>query len=220
MSTALITGAARGIGLELARAFAIRGWTVLATCRRASEQLGAVGVRVIEGVDVCDNGVGEYLVAALHGTSIDLVIHNAGVLFPDTLDDLDMNLLCQQFEVHALGPLRVTRALLDHLTTAAKVVVLSSEMGSIGQLESGGDYGYRMSKAAANMAVACLAHDLGHRGIAVMALHPGYVSTGMTGFLGEVSAAQAANRIVPLIEGLSLATSGQFINTDGVRLPW
>lgn len=220
MATVLVTGANRGIGLELCRQLAGRGDAVVATCRRASPALAALGVRVEEGVEVGDGASVAALARRLGTLRLDLLINNAGVLAHETLESLDLASVLRQFEINALGPLRVTLALLGHLGAGAKVGLVSSRMGSIGDNSSGGNYGYRMSKAALNMAGVSLAHDLRPRGIAVAILHPGYVRTDMTGGSGHVDPPEAARGMLRRLDELTLESSGGFWHANGERLPW
>lgn len=222
MKTAVITGANRGIGLELARQLDGKGYRVIAVCRNASPELRALDVQVEEGIDITDRVGLDDLANRLRGTRIDLLVNNAGVLVSSSLatieDDLDDWRL--QYEVNALGPLRVTRALLNHLNDGGKVVIISSRVGSIADNTSGGAYAYRMSKAAVNIAGVSLAHELKDRDIAVGLLHPGYVRTGMTGHEGHVDPEEAAAGLVERIEELSMDTTGSFRHANGEDLPW
>ena len=154
----LITGANRGIGLEMTRQLAARGAQVLAACRRPSEALRRLDVQVIDDVDVTAASAGERLRAAVGDAGLDLLIHNAGLLTRETLDDLDLDRVRRQLEVNALAPLRLTAELRDRLGRGSKVALVTSRMGSIADNTSGGMYGYRMSKAALNMAGRSLAH--------------------------------------------------------------
>jgi NAD(P)-dependent dehydrogenase (short-subunit alcohol dehydrogenase family) len=219
MGTSLVTGASRGIGLELCTRLHRRGDTVIAACRSASAALRALGCRVVEGVDVTDADSVQRLAATLEGERIDLLVNNAGVLVRDTLDDLDVEGIRRQFEVNALGPLRVTRALLPNLGSGSKVVIITSRMGSIGDGPSGAFYGYRMSKAAVNMAGASLARDLASRGITVLLLHPGMVATDMTGAQG-IPVGESAQNILARIAALGPEASGGFYHANGELLPW
>src|SRR5262245_30715193 len=180
MGAHVITGANRGIGFELTRQFAERGQDVIGVCRRSSPDLDGLGVRVEAGVDVSDASSVAELAGRLKGVTIDVLVNNAGILRRETLDSVDFAGVEQQFEVNALGPLRVTSALLALLHEGAKVAIVTSRMGSIADNGSGGYYGYRMSKAAVNAAGVSLARDLKSRGIAVALLHPGMVNTDMT----------------------------------------
>ncbi len=217
---AVVTGANRGIGLELVRLLRGRGDAVVAVCRSTSPELAATGARVEPGVDVSDAGSVADLASRLGSLRIDLLINNAGILLMDSLDSLDEADLKRQFEVNALGPLRVTAALLDRLKPGTKVALVTSRMGSIGDNTSGSMYGYRMSKAALNAAGMSLAHDLARREIAVVTLHPGYVRTEMTGGGGDTEPAAAAGNLLARIDELTLASTGRFLHANGQSLPW
>lgn len=220
MGQTLVTGANRGIGLELCTQLKARGADVIAVCRTTSPELAALGVRVEAGVDVADAGSVKELAARLKGVSLDLLINNAGILRRENLDSLDLDGVAQQFEVNAIGPLRVTAALAPLLGQDAKVAIITSRMGSMADNGSGGYYGYRMSKAAVNAAGVSLAHDLKGRGIAVALLHPGMVATEMTGRNG-ISAEESVRGLLARIDALSLETSGKFLHAGtGEELPW
>lgn len=222
MKTAVITGANRGIGLELARQLGDRGYRIVAVCRRSSPQLNVLDVQVEEGIDVTDGASLADLADRLAGTRIDLLVNNAGLLISSSLETMEEEIdnWRAQFEVNALGPLRVTRALLNHLNDGGKVVIVSSRVGSIADNSSGGAYAYRMSKAAVNIAGVSLAHELKDREIAVGLLHPGYVRTDMTGKQGHVEPAEAAAGLVERIDELSMDTTGSFRHANGENLPW
>ena len=220
MGTALITGANRGIGLELCRQLAARGDDVIAACRRSNPALDALGVRVEAGVDVASDAAVAALAARLSGVSLDLLINNAGILERNALESMDYDSARRQFEVNSLGPLRVTAALLPNLDRGSKVAIITSRMGSIGDNTSGSHYGYRMSKAAVNIAGVSLARDLAPRGIAVALLHPGYVRTEMTGGHGLTDAATSAAGLIARIDALRLASTGGFWHAEGQALPW
>jgi len=219
MTTYLVSGASRGIGLELCRQLVRAGYRVIAVCRAPSDDLRSLGCRVIEGVDVTDDAAVARLAAEMGDERIDVLINNAGVLARDSLDRLDFDGMRRQFEVNALAPLRVTHALLPNLGAGSKVVIITSRMGSIADNGSGGYYGYRMSKAAVNIASVSLARDLRERGIAVLLLHPGMVATEMTGHQG-VPVAEAAGNLVARIEAFGLEQSGSFHHANGEPLPW
>ncbi len=220
MTTTLITGANRGIGLALTRLLAARGHKVIAVCRTASPELTALGVQVEAGVDVTADAALVQLASRLQGTTLDWLIANAGILRDDSLRKLDFDPIREQLEVNALGPLRTVARLQQCLHEGSKIALITSRMGSIGDNGSGGMYGYRMSKAALNAAGMSLAHDLRARGIAVAIVHPGYVRTDMTGQTGNVDASESARLLVERIEALSLQSSGTFWHASGERLPW
>ena len=219
MSKILITGANRGIGLELSKQLLSRGEEVIAVCRKASEELQSMNLRVIEGIDVCTDQSISSLQSQLGDEPLDWLVNNAGILSVESLDSLDYGAMEQQFRVNTLGPLRTTSALLGNLTSGSKVGIITSRMGSIEDNTSGGYYGYRMSKAAVNMAGMSLAHDLKDRGIAVALLHPGMVATDMTGGRG-VPAEHSAAGLIQRMDGLDLAATGSFWHAEGEQLPW
>lgn len=220
MTTTVITGANRGIGLELTKQTVARGDDVIAVCRKPSPELESSGARVESGIDVSVQEDVDQLAERLSDTSIDILISNAGILSRQSLDDLDFDEIRRQFEVNSLGPLRVTAALRPQLKDGAKVAIVSSRMGSVADNTSGGHYGYRMSKCAVNMAGVSLARDLKDRDISVILLHPGYVDTDMTNHSGNVAPADAAAGLLQRIDELTLQQSGTFRHANGEELPW
>jgi NAD(P)-dependent dehydrogenase (short-subunit alcohol dehydrogenase family) len=220
MANILITGANRGIGLELARLLHERGEHVIATCRDSSPELDALGVHVATEVDVRDDESLTQLDRQLGDLSLDVLINNAGVLARTTLEAPHFDAIRLQFEINAMGPLRVVCALRDRLRSGSKIAIVSSRMGSLTDNTSGGSYGYRMSKAAANMAGVSLAHDLRPAGVAVTLLHPGWVQTDMTDGHGDTLPKDAARGLIARIDELTLATTGGFWHYNGERLPW
>ena len=221
MATALITGANRGIGLALSQQLSARGDTVIAVVRKPSQELSALnGIRIESAVDVTNAEHIQQLAQRLEGEAIDLLINNAGVLTRETLEDLNIDQIRFQFEVNALGPLRITHALLPNLINGSKVAIITSRMGSIEDNTSGSRYGYRMSKAAVNMAGMSLARDLAPRGIPVALLHPGYVRTKLTNQNGLINPDESAEGLIARIDGLNLDNSGTFWHANGTVLPW
>lgn len=220
MSLVLVTGSNRGIGLELVKQLCAREHQVLACCRSSSPELDATGAQVRTGFDVTSEEACANLGRELTGRRLDLVIHNAGILVPDDLESFDTREVLRQLEVNALAPLRLTRALLPSLGQGTKLAFITSRMGSIADNSSGGYYGYRMSKAALNMAAMSLARDLAERGVAVTILHPGFVRTDMTGGQGNVEASESARQLLARIDSLRLEDSGRFLHANGELLPW
>lgn len=220
MKHVVITGANRGIGLELARHYKGAGWRVTGVCRKTSPELEEYAAQVIEGIDVARADSLERLVAALQGQTIDLLINNAGILHDDVLGSLDIASLRLQMEVNAFAPLLICEALLPNLGPGSKIVNITSRMGSIGDNDSGGRYGYRASKAAFNAFGRSLAIDLQGRGIAVAQLHPGFVKTRMVNFGGILSTEESVAGLVERIENLNLQNSGSFWHCHGEELPW
>jgi NAD(P)-dependent dehydrogenase (short-subunit alcohol dehydrogenase family) len=221
MATYLVTGANRGIGYEYCRQLQARGETVVAVCRTASEELKQLGVQVEEGIDITSDASVADLRDRLGDTAIDVLINNAGILKRVALENLDFDCIREQFEINALGPLRVTHALLPNLKAGSKIVMMTSRMGSIGDNTSGNSYGYRMSKVALSMAGKSLAHDLKPRGIAVAILHPGLVQTRMTNFTaGGITPEDAVKGLLARIDELRLENTGTFWHANGEVLPW
>ena len=217
---ALVIGANRGIGLALCKALKERGREVVAACRRPSAALQALGVHVESGVDVTSDDAVATLAHRLEGMTLDELICNAGILREDGLDYVDLDDVRAQLEVNAVGPLRVVTAFRRRLRAGGKIALITSRMGSIGDNSSGGEYGYRMSKAALNAAGVSLARDLASARIAVAILHPGYVRTDMTSGAGNIDADQSARQLVDRLDALTLETSGTFWHANGQILPW
>ena len=217
--TTLITGCNRGIGLELVRQLTARGDDVIAVCRSASEALRNLDITVITGIDVSDGDSVANLKAKIGAQPIDVLINNAGILRRDTFGTLDYEEMLEQYRVNALGPLRVTEALVDNLHDGSKVAIVTSRVGSIEDNGSGGNWGYRASKTAVNMIGTNLVHELTPRGIAVALLHPGLVATDMTGNHG-IPAAESARGLIERVDELNLGNTGTFWHAEGYVLPW
>jgi NAD(P)-dependent dehydrogenase (short-subunit alcohol dehydrogenase family) len=215
----LITGANRGIGLELCGQLTARGDEVIAVCRSSSKELDSLKLHVIDGIDVNTNEAISKLREQSGLENLDWLINNAGVLSVESLDKLDFDAMEHQFSVNALGPLRVTSALLPKLGPGSKIGIITSRMGSIADNTSGGYYGYRMSKAAVNMAGVSLALDLRSREIAVALLHPGMVATDMSGGRG-ISPEQSVRGLIARMDALDMNQTGGFWHADGQGLPW
>jgi len=220
MPTVVITGANRGIGLELTRQFRKRGDEVVAACRKSSDELANLDVEAVEGVDVADDAGAGRLTASLEGRTVDVLVNCAGILSDESLGDLDFDRMRRQYEINSLGPLRVTAALRENLVQGSKVAIITSRMGSIEDNTSGGRYGYRMSKAAVNMAGRSLANDLKDDGVAVAILHPGFVRTEMTGHQGLIDPPESAAGLIARIDEVTLETTGTFWHTNGEVIPW
>jgi NAD(P)-dependent dehydrogenase (short-subunit alcohol dehydrogenase family) len=196
---------------------------VIAACRSASPALQALSVEVVEGVDVAEPAGVTRLVETVGERAVHCLVNNAGIVVRVELENLDVSAIRRQFEVNALGPLQVTAALRERFVRGAKIAFITSRMGSIGDNSSGGHYGYRMSKAALNMAGVSVARDLAPQGVAVAIIHPGMVSTDMLASVGhhsDVQASDAARGIFARLDELTLETSGGFWHMNGERLPW
>jgi len=221
MATVVITGANRGIGLAFAKVYHSRGDTVIGTTREPAEatELAQLGVQV-EELEVTDDASVANFAERIAGRPVDLLINNAGVLRRDRLDSFDPATILRQFDVNALGTLRVSQALAANLKLAPqpRLVAMTSRMGSIEDNNSGGFYGYRASKAALNAIVKCLSIDLEPWPVAL--LHPGYVRTRMTGNQGDLTAEEAVERMLLVIDRLDASMTGKFFHRDGHELPW
>jgi len=222
----LITGANRGIGLEFCRQLTKRGDEVIAACRTITPELEALAkargerLKPVEHVDVTTEEGLAKLREAVAGQRLDMLINNAGLMEVVRLDDPDIESIRRQFEINALAPLRVTHALLDHLADHARLAIVTSRMGSIDDNDSGGSYGYRMSKAAANMVGRSLSVDLGRQGKPVALLHPGYVRTRMTGGNGLIDVDESVRGMIAIMDHLNMEKTGLFWHTNGEILPW
>jgi NAD(P)-dependent dehydrogenase (short-subunit alcohol dehydrogenase family) len=226
MPTVLITGANRGIGLELAKQYAGDGWSVIATARDPKQADGLKALKGdirIEALEVTDARQIAGLAKALKGTAIDVLLNNAGMLTGyEGFGATDAQTWLQTLHVNSIAPLQLTEALVEHVAASGqkKVAAITSGMGSIGNNASTGAYAYRSSKAALNMAMVTAANELRARGIAVAVISPGWVKTDMGGGTAPLEARQSAAGIRQVIGKLNLGTSGQFFNYSGETLPW
>jgi len=220
MSTVVITGANRGIGLELAKQLNGRGDDIIALCRKASAALQGLDVRIEEEIDVVADNLEETLKSRLANVQIDLLINNAGILEYNEFDDLDLASIRRQFDVNAVGPLRVASALSANVSSPGKLAFITSRMGSIEDNTSGGRYGYRASKCALNMFAKSISHDLASRKIAVSILHPGFVRTDMTRGNGHVEPEESARNLINRIDEMTMENTGTFRHANGETLPW
>ena len=222
MSTILITGAGRGIGLEFARQYVAAGWRVLGTVRDplAGRPLSDAGGEVYVA-DVADPASVARLKGALAGVQLDVVLNNAGIYGQDqSFGSVDADAFMAVMRTNALAPLKVAEAFADQLTGRKVIATITSLMGSIAENSSGNFYAYRASKAAANMVMKTLALDLGSRGITAIALSPGWVRTDMGGAEAPLSPAEAVSGMRAVLDKVSLNDSGKFFHFDGSELPW
>jgi len=222
--TVLITGANRGIGLELATQYTAAGWQVIGTARKPEQaaELRALNARVIQ-LDVTDQQSIDRMAEELGDRPVDLLINNAGI-FPRvrTITDVNFDDVTRTFAVNTLGPMRVSRALLPNLRSGQlkKVVNITSRLGSIADNSGGGFYGYRESKAALNMFTRSLANELRADGFICVVVHPGWVQTDMGGASATLTVLESAQGIRSVVENLSPEDNGTFWNFDGAPLPW
>lgn len=226
MPTLLITGANRGIGLELTKRYAADGWTVIATCRepQSATDLKAIRGISVEALDVTDYAAVDKLAQTYDGTAIDLLLNNAGIYGnrDGALKVSDFDTYLQVLHVNSVAPMKLALAFLPHLKATkggAKIATISSRMGSI-SLGGGGSYAYRASKAAINAGMHNLALDLKSSGISCITLHPGWVKTDMGGAGADIDVATSAAGLKTVIDGLTLRDTGKFYNYDGGEIPW
>jgi NAD(P)-dependent dehydrogenase (short-subunit alcohol dehydrogenase family) len=215
MPRVLITGANRGIGLEFARQYAAEGWEVIATTRRPSAEIEALGVRV-ETLDVADF---EAVVAFADGLdgALDLLIANAGVSGPQRIDSADAAEEWQRVHaVNAVAPVLLAERLAAKMAEGGKMAAITSRMGSIAD-SSGGFISYRASKAALNAAWYALSRQLP---VPMILFHPGWVQTDMGGKSAPTEPAASVAGMRRLIAGLAMEASGSFVDYQGQPVPW
>jgi NAD(P)-dependent dehydrogenase (short-subunit alcohol dehydrogenase family) len=228
MPAVFISGANRGLGLEFARQYAGDGWQVVASCREPgrAEALQAIRNVTIVPLDVGDGAQIAALAANRDFGQLDLVINNAGVFGgslsdeSQTLDAMDGAEWLKIFQVNAVGPFEVTRALLPRLNPGAKIAIISSQLASIAGNISGGIYGYRSAKAAVNMIGRSLAADLKPRGFIVLLLDPGWVQTDMGGASAPLQPSQSIAGLRKAIDAAGQGASGRFLTWDGHEASW
>jgi NAD(P)-dependent dehydrogenase (short-subunit alcohol dehydrogenase family) len=227
MPTVLITGANRGIGLEFTRQYAAAGWRILAGCRSpgsADDLRGLKGDIAIHALDVADTGSVSAAKAAIGSEPIDLLINNAGAIgqragklgnvdYADWNDTLNINLL---------GPARVAGAFVDNVLASQqkKFATVSTRMSSMTECKAIDFMAYRTSKAAVNMMMTLAANELGPKGATVVLLHPGWVQTALGGPNAVMTPKDSVTGMRSVLDGLTPADNGRFINFDGTPIPW
>ncbi len=239
MSTVLITGAGRGLGLEFVRQYAADGWTVIATARdptRHAElntlEQAAAGRIQLHALDVSDRTAIDALARSLDGTPIDVLLNNAGTMGQEgyagrgmqaqRFGQSDYEDWQATFSVNALGPMKMSEAFADHVAASEqkKIVALSSVMGSMSGNNLGGFYAYRSTKAALNAILKSMALDLARRGIIVAPLNPGWAATAIGGANAPLRPQHSVAGLRQVIAKLTRERSGRFWQWDGQELPW
>ena len=247
--TVLITGANQGIGLEFARQYAARGWTVIATHRRPTtpEELAQLAAKYpkvrVERMDVTDTAQIEALGAKLKGVPIDILLSNAGLVRTDPIDKpggntnqmfgtLDYQLLDDFIHTNVAGPLKITETFIGNVEASRqkKIIAISSAAASVSVppfMPNGSPvpdhYWYRISKAALNSAMRLLSAQLKGAGVTVVMFHPGGVqveSFGNVKLPGFVPPEEAIGKMIKTIDGLTLKDTGRFMDNDGKDHPW
>ena len=231
MSTILVTGANRGLGLEFCRQYAAAGWKVLACCRTpaAAEELRALAQTFpgisIHSVDLRDFAEIDALARKLADESVDILLSNAGVYGDSSqtgFGSLDYPRWQDVFAINTQAPVKLAEALLPQVARSQRklIVAITSLMGSMGDNTGGGSIMYRSSKAALNAAMKTLAIDLKYRSIGILILHPGWVRTDMGGPQAPTSPEESVSGMRRVIDRFTPDSSGRFLNFRGEELPW
>ena len=224
MPTILITGAGRGLGLELARRFVDLGWETLGTVRDPAK-----GAAMPKGsqtflCDSTDRSSLARLARDLAGKPIDVLFCNAGMFGKrkQSVGTVDYDTWAEVMRVNVFSPMACVEALVDNVAASARrqVVMMSSRMGSMGENAAGGEVVYRSSKAALNAVTKSLSIDLAPRGITVVAVHPGWVQTDMGGPAAALTPAESVAGLADVVLGLGPAINGGFLNHDGAPIAW
>jgi len=230
MSNILITGANRGIGLELTRCYSARGDTVIACCRSPEHADDLRQIKnltndciIIHELDVTDDNSIAALKASLGSMAIDILINNAGIISPEkqSTREMDFDGFLQTLNVNTLSPLRMLQAFLGPLkaSDAPKAITISSDMGSFTS-PSTDRIAYRTSKAAVNRIMCAAAQDFKSENIIIALIHPGWVKTDMGGPNAHITPPQSAAGVVEVIDNLDIDTSGGFFAWDGSKIEW
>jgi NAD(P)-dependent dehydrogenase (short-subunit alcohol dehydrogenase family) len=229
--TILITGANRGIGLELAREFVRNDWEVIACCRRPAEaadlqaiEAGSRGGLTIRQLDVTSDAEIRSLADSLRGKPIDILFNNAGILGPEKQDfgKLDEEEWLTVFRVNTIAPYKMILALLDNVLLGHRRIIatLGSAMGSISENSSGDYYVYRTAKAAVHMIMKNLSIDLRQQGVTAVAMHPGWVRTRLGGPQAPLSPEESAEGLCAVLTALTLEKSGALLDYQGREMAW
>ena len=230
MSSILVTGANRGLGLEFVRQYAKDGWRVWACCRhpdkaRELQQLAARHANIsVHGLDVADHRHIDALAQELRDVPMDILLNNAGMYGGDdeNFGALNYHVWEHAFRINTMAAAKMAEAFLGHVERSEKrlIAAITSLMGSMGDNGSGGSYLYRSSKAALNAVMVSLARDLKVRRIGALVLHPGWVKTDMGGPHADITAETSVRGMRKVMEDFTLQNSGRFIAYDGAELPW
>ena len=227
----LITGANRGIGLEMVKYSMKQGWRVFACCRNphTAENLfnvaklsnGQISVHI---ADMQELSTLQALSYELRNDPIDMLINNAGVYGSDKnkLGNVDVESWLQAFQINSIAPLKMVEAFSEQLLMGKRKIIacMSSKMGSMADNGYGNSYIYRSSKAALNAVVKSLSIDLKGKNIISVALHPGWVKTDMGGANAEITTVESVEQIFSHLSSLTMKDSGRFIDIDGSDIPW
>lgn len=232
MPTLLITGANRGIGLELCRQYLTQDWEVYATCRDPDNALALKELAShannknlhIHPLDVTNEQQMDALKTTLNGKPIDILLNNAGIYAKEAsrFGHSDNDAWQQTININLLAPMKMMEYFVDNIAASDKRLIanMSSKMGSMADNRLGGSYAYRATKAALNAVTVSAAHDLKHRDICVIILHPGWVRTDMGGENAELSIAQSGTKLRKIMTQTTMKDSASFFDIDGSIIPW
>ncbi len=230
MPTLLITGANRGIGLELCKQYLNEGWKVHACCRKpqkakALSRLADTNKNLtLHKLEVTDEKQMDALKKALKGKPVDILINNAGVhaLGASQFGKTDAAAWEEAVAVNLIAPMKMMEHFVENVAMSDKKIIasMSSKMGSIDDNTSGGSYAYRATKAALNAVMVSAAQDLRHMDITALILHPGWVRTDMGGPHGEISVEESAQKLRKILDECEITDSGKFFDIDGTIIPW
>ena len=229
--TILITGANRGIGLELVRQYAEADWRVYAGCRQPEAALGlnrtaaeSSGKISVHPLDVSNAAHVGAMQAVLGQTPLDILLNNAGIYGQDDADfgNTDVDRWLETFLVNTIAPMKLMEALVENVAASERRIMatMSSKMGSMADNGSGGSYVYRSSKAALNAVMKSVSVDLQRRGIIGVILHPGWVKTDMGGPNAEITTEESVARLRGILGRVTQDDSGSFFDIDGTLIPW
>lgn len=227
----LITGASRGIGLDMVKFAMEQNWRVFACCRHPQQADALMSVAKLANgrvsvhvADMNELATIQALAYELRNEAIDILINNAGIYGSDknSFGNVDVQSWLETFQVNSIAPLKVSEALIEQLRMGEKKIIacISSKMGSMDDNGSGGSYIYRSSKAALNAVVKSMSIDLRDDGIKCVALHPGWVKTKMGGPNAEISTRESVTSLFNIMLSLQAKDSGRFIDIDGTDIPW
>ncbi len=221
MGTVLITGANRGIGLEMAKQYADNGWNVIGTAREPekAEELNAIGNAKTMQLDAADDDSVANFMNQLGDQPVDLYINNAGIFGPQ---EFDRDGWLELFNVNVVAPVKLANALKDNVAKSndKKMVVISSQVGSIAENDSGEMMYYRSSKAAVNQAWKSLSNQWKDEGLTLTMMHPGWVQTDMGGPHADLTPQESVSGMREVIDNLDHAQTGMFHDYSGREIPW
>jgi len=230
MPTLLITGANRGIGLELTKQYLEQGWDVHACCRKPkkAEKLTKLAEKnkklTIHKLNVTIQKQIDKLKKALKNKPVDMLVNNAGVYAGEAskFGQTDDKSWEEAVAVNLLAPMKMMELFKENVAMSDKKIIasMSSKMGSMDDNTSGGAYAYRATKAALNAVMVSAAHDLRHLDITCLILHPGWVRTDMGGPNGEISVEESAQKLRKILDKCEITDTGKFYDIDGSIIPW